>query len=109
MPLRRGYSKKTIRENIRTEIRAGRPPKQAVAIAMSVARKAKLARLGGVKKKKPAKKAPPKIQILWLAEWISLAGKPTFKYFKTEEGLLMWARRNLPLMTGGVYTSRRIG
>ncbi len=40
MPLRRGYSKKTISRNIAAEIRAGRPVKQAVAIAYSVARKA---------------------------------------------------------------------
>lgn len=40
MPLKRGYSKKTIAENIRREIRAGRPTRQAVAIAYSVARKA---------------------------------------------------------------------
>ena len=41
MPLKKGYSKKTIAKNIRTEIRAGRPRKQAIAIAFSVARKAK--------------------------------------------------------------------
>lgn len=40
MPLKRGYSAKTIAKNIRTEIRAGRPQKQAVAIAYSIARAA---------------------------------------------------------------------
>lgn len=37
MPLRKGTSKKTIARNIRTEIRAGRPPKVAVAIALHTA------------------------------------------------------------------------
>lgn len=41
MPLKKGSSKKTIQKNIRTEINAGKPPKQASAIAYSVARKAK--------------------------------------------------------------------
>ena len=41
MPLKQGYSKKTIKKNIETEIHAGKDPKQAVAIAYSVAREAK--------------------------------------------------------------------
>ena len=40
MPLKRGYSRKTIASNIRAEVRAGRPVRQAVAIAYSIARKA---------------------------------------------------------------------
>ena len=37
MPLKAGSSKKTISSNIKTEIAAGRPQKQAIAIAMSKA------------------------------------------------------------------------
>lgn len=41
MPLKKGKSKKTVAANIKTEIAAGRPQKQAVAIALNTARKGK--------------------------------------------------------------------
>lgn len=53
MPLVKGFSKKSISGNIRKEMDAGKPQKQAVAIAMNTARTA------AQKAGKPSK-APPK-------------------------------------------------
>lgn len=41
MPLKKGSSSKTIQKNIKTEIKAGKKPTQAVAIALSYAKKKK--------------------------------------------------------------------
>ena len=49
MPLKKGSSKKTISSNIRTEINAGKPRNQAIAIAYAKAQE-----------KKKKKKAGPK-------------------------------------------------
>ena len=50
MPLKKSKSKKAIKENIKTEMHSGKPQKQAVAIALNIARKA------GAKLPKPKKK-----------------------------------------------------
>jgi hypothetical protein len=41
MPLKKGKSKEVISSNIRTERAAGKPEKQAIAIALNTARKGK--------------------------------------------------------------------
>lgn len=38
MPLVKGYSKKSVSKNISKEMKAGRPQKQAIAIALNTAR-----------------------------------------------------------------------
>lgn len=50
MPLIKSKSKEAISKNIKTEMKAGKPQKQAVAIALDVARRA------GAKVPKKAKK-----------------------------------------------------
>lgn len=52
MPLKGGYGSKTISSNIKTMMYEGRPQRQAIAIALSSARKsrAKAGRSGGRKR-----------------------------------------------------------
>ena len=54
MPMKKGYSSKTIGKNISMEMKSGKPQKQAVAMAMSMASKS--AKAAGKPSKAPMKK-----------------------------------------------------
>jgi hypothetical protein len=41
MPLKKGFSKRSVSSNIRAEMHAGKSQRQAIAISLSVARKAR--------------------------------------------------------------------
>ena len=51
MPLQKGNSKQAISNNIKTEMAAGKPQKQAIAIALNTARRAGFKKGGRIRSK----------------------------------------------------------
>lgn len=60
MPLIKGFGKKTVGKNIKAEVKAGKPKKQAVAIGLDVARAAAKKKGVPLGKIKGLKSAPKK-------------------------------------------------
>jgi hypothetical protein len=58
MPLRKGRSRATVSQNIETEVAAGKPQKQAVAIALDVARRSGVPPERHRRLSKPQRRAP---------------------------------------------------
>ena len=58
MPLKNSSSQKAISQNIKTLVREGKPKKQAVAIALDVARRAQKKKVGGEIRSMEADKYP---------------------------------------------------
>ena len=56
MPLNKSGSKKSVGQNIKTEMAAGMPQKQAVAVALSTQDRARRARCGKFGTPKPGEK-----------------------------------------------------
>ena len=56
MPLKSGSSEKVIGDNIKTEMAAGKPRKQAIAIALSKAGKSRKSKNKQARRKKNAKR-----------------------------------------------------
>ena len=61
MPLIKSTSKKARQQNIETEIQAGKPPEQAVAIGYSIQEQARKKKEGGSIKRQPKTK-PKKLR-----------------------------------------------
>lgn len=72
MPLIRGASRRSVSANIRREMHAGKPQKQSVAIALSVARSVRWVKDGGAEDHPEAMRRKDGRGLVWksLAGWL---------------------------------------
>lgn len=101
MPLKKGYSPETIGKNIKTEMKHGKPRKQAIAIALTQARKAKKMSMGGMAHE--MEHEDPEMEFAKHHEEHHGDNEPGYKYAKGGMHLPEMKMRMPHMAKGGLY------